>query len=100
MEFVNCLFCNHHCYKRYSTDAYNCSACSANYFVYFVSYEEKVYRFNIVLSKNLILYYHLFRSPECELMFGNKVIGKFPLDTFLIPLRALKNKINNIMAFI
>lgn len=106
MNNIICLFCNQPCNSHLKNSnwihSYKCESCMAKYY----RNGDIISSFFIKINNLKICYFltedEYTKDPMgCEIYFGEELISDlYPLDTFLVPLKNLKNKINNIMAFI
>jgi len=92
MKEITCLFCNKITLKN-AYDEFWCQKCNSLYKVR----KNNIILFDIIID-NIIIYYDL-NNYTCRMSFSdNEVI--FPIDKFLVTLPELKEKINNILAYL
>lgn len=94
---ITCLFCN-----KPTHSVSICLDCAAHYFMDNLSI---IYLFKIYLNNYCIIYYP--KKYVCDVYHINyfdidykKIINNIPMEKFLLPPVSLKDKINNLMAYI
>jgi len=96
MKSVICLFCQ----ESLVIKEYNffwCRKCDAAYRTN--AENTMISHFDVVLPNDSIIYYDLI-DYKCQIWTTNQRYTDFKMITFLLPLSDLKDKINNLLAFL
>jgi hypothetical protein len=97
MKTIICLYCNESISNVHSDlNYFYCEKCKGQY------YPNKNNDINTFAVKigDFFLYYRMENENDCEIYHKYDHILSLPINVLLLPIQELKDKINNLMAFI
>jgi len=103
MVVINCLFCNAQTPTSYPGGVF-CRKCKTNYYRSSIGNEMIVSSFNVKINDRFTINYDL-NHYYCVLYYINnnkwiEVLKESPIDKLLLTLPELRDKLNNLMAYI